>query len=259
MNSQAVSPRPEQGAAVVFGGSGGLGQAICRRMAEDWPAVVFSYNGNLEKAERLQAELSAATQAMIAKVDVRQEADVEAALALADGLPGGLSTVVFTAGADILQPFVSQMTQAQWEDVVATELLGFARVVRLSIPILRRRGGGTIVAVGSFATQRFPPGDAISAVPKAGIEMLARAVAKEEGRFGIRANTVAPGVIDAGLGRAVQDKVFTPQIWEDQKRSVPLRRFGLASEVAEAVGFLASRRSSYISGQTIAVDGGLHI
>ena len=89
--------------------------------------------------------------------------------------------------------------------------------------------------------------------------MLTRAVAREEGRYGIRANTVAPGIIDAGLGRSVQDKVFTPEIWEEQRRRVPLRRFGLASEVANAVAFLASSRSSYISGQTLAVDGGLHI
>ena len=243
---------------LVFGGSGGLGQAICARMAEDWPAVVFTYNGNLERAERLADELRPCCEAAFAKADVRREEDVAAALSLADGLAGGLSTVVFAVGADILQPFVSQMSQNQWSDVIETELLGFARIVRLSLPILRRRGG-SIVTVASFATQRFPPGDAISAVPKAGTEMLTRAVAKEEGRYGIRANTVAPGIIDAGLGKAVQDKVFTPEIWAGQKRMVPLQRFGLASEVADAVGFLASRRASYISGQTIAVDGGLHI
>ncbi|MCR5879560.1 SDR family NAD(P)-dependent oxidoreductase [Phenylobacterium sp. J367] len=212
----------------------------------------------MRRAPGLQAELAAKCTALSIGCDIRLEADVEAAFAAADDLAGGVSGVVFAAGADILQPFVSQMGQELWEDVIQTELLGFARVVRLALPRLRRRGG-VLVAVGSFATLRFPPGDAISAVPKAGIEMLTRAIAREEGRHGIRANTVAPGVIDAGLGRAVQDKVFTPQVWDDQRRRVPLQRFGEASEVAEAVAFLASPRASYISGQTIAVDGGLHI
>ncbi len=258
MSDQAAVSGQPQGAVLVFGGSGGLGQAICARLAEEWPAVAFTYRGSAERAASLQAELAPRCEVLSIRCDVRQDADVQAAFAQADALAGGVTGVVFTAGADILQPFVSQMGQDLWESVIETELLGFIRVVRLALPVLRRRGG-VLVSVGSFATLRFPPGDAISAVPKAGIEMLTRAVAREEGRYGIRANTVAPGVIDAGLGRTVQDKVFTPQVWEDQKRRVPLQRFGEASEVAEAVAFLASPRASYISGQTIAVDGGLHI
>ncbi|MDB5422801.1 MAG: short-chain dehydrogenase [Phenylobacterium sp.] len=254
-----MSDGGQPGAVLVFGGSGGLGRAICTRLADDWPAVAFTYHGDAGRAERLRAELASRCAAAVVRTDVRREEDVEAALALADGMAGGLAGIVFAAGADILQPFVSQIAQEHWSEVIETELLGFIRVVRLAIPILRRRGGGALVTVGSFATLRFPPGDAISAVPKAGMEMLTRAVAREEGRYGIRANTVAPGIIDAGIGERVQGKVFTPEVWADQKRRVPLQRFGQAADVAEAVAFLASPRSSYISGQTLVVDGGLHL
>ena len=157
------------------------------------------------------------------------------------------------------QPFVSEMTQEQWNEVIEIELLGFARLIRLTIPILRANGGGVIVSVVSFATYRFPPGDAISAVPKAGVEMLTRAVAREEGRNGIRANSVAPGIINAGLGNVVQNQVFSPEIWDQQKKRVPLRRFGEAVDIAEAVRFFASSRSAYVTGQTLIVDGGLQI
>jgi NAD(P)-dependent dehydrogenase (short-subunit alcohol dehydrogenase family) len=137
--------------------------------------------------------------------------------------------------------------------------MGFTRVVRAVLPLMRAQGGGTIVAIGSFATYSFQPGDALSAVPKAAIEMLCRAVAREEGRYGIRANVVAPGIINAGLGEQFQQTLFAPQVWEGQRKRVPLRRFGEAEEVAEAVAFLASKRSAYITGQTLGVDGGLRV
>jgi NAD(P)-dependent dehydrogenase (short-subunit alcohol dehydrogenase family) len=124
---------------------------------------------------------------------------------------------------------------------------------------LRRQGGGTLVAITSFAIYSFPPGDAISAVPKAGIEMLCRAIAREQGRHAIRANAVAPGIINAGLGEQFQRKLFSPKVWQGQRKRVPLKRFGEAKEVAEAVAFLATERSSYVTGQTIIVDGGLRL
>jgi NAD(P)-dependent dehydrogenase (short-subunit alcohol dehydrogenase family) len=89
--------------------------------------------------------------------------------------------------------------------------------------------------------------------------MLCRAVAREEGRYGIRANVVAPGIINAGLGEQFQQQLFSPEVWEGQRKRVPLRRFGEAEEIAEAVAFLASRRSAYITGQTLIVDGGLRL
>ncbi|CAH1660282.1 SDR family NAD(P)-dependent oxidoreductase [Chelatococcus asaccharovorans] len=249
----------QDGAVLVIGGSGGLGEAICRRMPLDWPAMAFTYFGNAAKADALKSDMPAECRVEAMRVDTRSETDVAAAIAHADAMPGGLRSIVYASGAPILQPYVSQIDQDQWLRVVEIELLGFTRLVRLSIPVLRKNGGGSFVSVVSFANYWFPPGDAISAVPKAGIEVLTRAVAKEEGRYGIRGNSVAPGIIDAGLGHSLQDKVHTPEVWAQQKKRVPLRRFGEGAEIAEAVAFLASDRASYITGQTIIVDGGLRL
>jgi NAD(P)-dependent dehydrogenase (short-subunit alcohol dehydrogenase family) len=254
-----VGEMSQQGTVFVAGGSGGLGQAACARLAEDWGAICFTYHAADARAQALKQELSARCAVDCARMDIRRDDDVAAALAKADAMAGGLKGVVFAAGASILQPFVSEIGQDLWNEVIDIELIGFTRLVRLALPILRRRGGGVFVSVVSFATHRFPPGDAISAVPKAGIEMLTRALAREEGHYGIRANSVAPGIINAGLGTVVQEKVFNAEVWEQQRKRVPLRRFGEAVDVAEAVGFLASSRSSYITGQTIIVDGGLQI
>ena len=115
-------------------------------------------------------------------------------------LSGALGAVVFAGGVAIEQPFVSTIVEAQWRQVIEVELIGFTRVVAAAIPVLRASGGGSITAISSVANYCYPPGDALSSVPKAAIESLCRAVAKEEGRAGIRANAVAPGIIDAGLG-----------------------------------------------------------
>jgi 2-hydroxycyclohexanecarboxyl-CoA dehydrogenase len=247
------------GAACVIGGTGGLGKAVCRCLGRDWEAVFFTYRSRNEEAGALELELSAHCRAASAYADVRNSETITAALRAAKERFGSVGTVIFAAGVNILQPYVADVTPQQWDDVIQTELIGFTHVVRAAIPLFREQGGGTIVAIGSFATYSFPPGDALSAVPKAAIEMLCRAVAREEGRHGIRANVVAPGIINAGLGEQFQRELFGPEVWEGQRKRVPLKRFGEAQEVAEAVAFLASKKSAYVTGQTIVVDGGLRL
>jgi NAD(P)-dependent dehydrogenase (short-subunit alcohol dehydrogenase family) len=250
---------PVNGVACVFGGSGGLGGAVCRCLASDWRAVAFTYRSRRDAAETLERELSARCSSAAIQADLRDESSVATSLRTAQERFGAVDCVVFATGADILQPYVSEISAQQWDEVVQIELIGFTRVIRAVLPMMRAQGGGTIVAIGSFATYSYPPGDALSAVPKAAVEMLCRAVAREEGRYGIRANVVAPGIINAGLGEQFQQRLFAPQVWEAQRKRVPLRRFGEAAEVAEAVAFLASKRSAYITGQTLVVDGGLRV
>jgi NAD(P)-dependent dehydrogenase (short-subunit alcohol dehydrogenase family) len=232
---------------------------VCRCLASEWNAVAFTYRSRREAAETLEREISARCRTAAIHADLRDDESVVAALRTVRERFGALNSVIFATGVNIPQPYVSEISAQQWEEVVQVELIGFTRVVRAALPLMRAQGGGTIVAIGSFATYSFPPGDALSAVPKAAIEMLCRAVAREEGRYGIRANVVAPGIINAGLGEQFQQQLFAPQVWEGQRKRVPLRRFGEAAEVAEAVAFLASSRSAYITGQTLVVDGGLRV
>jgi NAD(P)-dependent dehydrogenase (short-subunit alcohol dehydrogenase family) len=118
-------------------------------------------------------------------------------------------------------------------------------------------GAGSFVYISSAGLKRFPAGDVLSVAPKGAIEALLRGIAKEEGRFGIRANSVALGVIDAGMFPRLVERGELSNEWVDAaKRNAALRRFGTAVEVAEAVAFLASRRASYITGQTLLLDGG---
>jgi 2-hydroxycyclohexanecarboxyl-CoA dehydrogenase len=248
-----------RGGALVIGGSGGLGREVCRRLAADWPSIFLTYRSRREPAVALCDELAPRCKAECAPLDLRDGPRIRAVIEEAVASCHTIGTIVFAAGASILQPYVADITEEQWTEVFQTELVGFTHLVRAALPVFRRQGHGNFVAVVSFATYSFPPGDALSAVPKAGIEMLCKAIAREEGRNGIRANTVAPGIINAGLGEQFQQSLFTPEIWEDQRRRVPLKRFGEAAEVADAVVYLASERASYVTGQTIIVDGGLRL
>jgi 2-hydroxycyclohexanecarboxyl-CoA dehydrogenase len=246
-----------RGAAFVVGGSGGLGSAICRALAADWDDVIIGYRSGAVSAEATAAAIGPHAHAM--RCDLGDSTNVTAAITAAGERYGGIGTMIFASGVPIGQPFVSKITEPAWREVIETEIIGFTRVVAATLPIFRRQGYGNFVAVVSVANYAYPPGDALSSVPKAAIESLGRAIAKEEGRFGIRANMVAPGIIDAGLGAAFLKDLYDPQIWETQRQRVALRRFGSGDEIAEAVTFLASERARYITGQTLIVDGGFSL
>lgn len=248
-----------RGAVFVFGGVGALGSAVCRRLSSEFAAVRFSYRSNKQAAEALKAELSGQCDADCAHVDLRDAAAVKSALERAATPEHPLDAVVFAVGVDVDVPFVSQISVEQWRATFDSEVFGFLNVVAAALPIFRAAGRGAFVNIGTFATHSYPPGDGMSAVPKAATEMLCKAIAREEGRYGIRANTVAPGIIAAGLGAKLIKTAYNAEVWEQQRKRVALREFGRAEDVANAVAFLATDQSRYVTGVTILVDGGLHV
>lgn len=240
----------------LAGGSGGLGSAICTRLVRDGRNVFFTYRNNARGADRLAGQLrgEGATIAC-GKADLNDPAGIEQAWDAAAAM-GVIDAVIYAAGPAIPQQWFSRVTAEDWQRNVIGELDAFFNLVHLALPRLRPCDGAALVATTSFATRRVVAGDILSAVPKAGIEMLVRQIAVEEGRYGIRANCVSPGIIDAGLGLKAQQDHYTPEIWDRQRQSVPLRRFGTAQAIADAVAFLVSERAAYITGQSITVDGG---
>lgn len=242
--------------AIVFGGSGGLGAGCVRALARDWPSVAITYHKGRERAEALAVSLPESCRGYPVQCDVSDAVSVRAAIDDVAAHCGTVACAVFSAGYAIDQPYISQISEQQWHVVFETETMGFIRVASVLLPYFREHGGGNLVAVTSMANTRVIVGDTISAAPKAAIEALCKGIAKEEGRYGIRANTVAPGAMNSGLGEQYIAEKWTPDFWETFRKSIPLRRFGLAEDIGEAAAFFASDRASYLTGQTLIVDGG---
>lgn len=245
------------GVALVVGGSGGIGSAIARRLADHGVKLAITYRKNQDKAEEVANEIRSAG----GECSVHQVAlgDLDSVRNCLDSLAAGhgaIHSIVHAAGTYIDQPFVSQVTPEQWRNTMDWDVNGFFHVAHAALPHLRQ-SQGSIVFISSAGLKRFPPGDVLSIAPKGAIEALIHAIAREEGRFGVRANNVAVGVVDAGMFPKLVERGELSQAWIDAAiKNTPLRRFGTPEEIADAAVFLASSRARYVTGQTIFVDGG---
>ena len=243
-------------AAFVVGATGGLGRACALALSREWDGVALGYRSSADEAAEVAGELAEDCEGWPVHCELTDAQSVRAAVLAAKAHFGRIGTMVFASGVAIGQPHVSKIGEDQWREVIEAEVIGLTRIVSGTLPVFREQGGGNFVILVSVANYAYPPGDSLSSVPKAAMEALGRAVAKEEGRFGIRANMVAPGIIDAGLGAAFLQDMYTPEIWEAQRRKIALQSFGAGADIGEAVAFLASERARYITGQTLIVDGG---
>lgn len=248
------------GVAVVFGGSGGIGSAICEKLASQGADVALTCFGQTEKAKEVASRVRGfGRRASVHKVDVTSDAGVAAFFAEVKATFGRVHTIVHAVGSSIGQPYIGQVTPEEWRRVMDADVNGFFSVVHAGLPLLRE-GGGSFVYISSAGLARYPTGDILSVAPKGAIEQLLRGIAKEEGRFGVRANSVALGVIEAGMfPRLVASKDLSPEWLEAARRNIALRRFGTAEEVAESVCFLASSRAAYVTGQRLMLDGGYSV
>ncbi len=235
--------------ALVTGGSGDLGGAICRRLAAAGAHVIVHANANRERAEAIVAEIAAdGGSAEAVAFDV---ADGDAARTAIEGLlgQGPIQILVNNAGIHDDAPLAG-MSSTQWKRVIDVSLHGFFHVTQpLLLPMARTRWG-RIVSVSSVAAVLGNRGQANYAAAKAALHGASKSLAREMASRGITVNVVAPGVI---AGR-MTDAVFTE---EAIKQLVPGGRAGAPEEVAALVGFLCSADAGYINGQVIGIDGGM--
>jgi NAD(P)-dependent dehydrogenase (short-subunit alcohol dehydrogenase family) len=245
---------PEDGATVVIGGTGGIGRAICTRLASAGANVGFTYRTSGKIADEVARDIrGAGREAHAETLEVTDAAAVRTCFDRFVERFGRIHSVVYTTAPVIPQQWISKIAPQQLENALAVNVMGLFHVVQAALPLLR--GGGSLVVVTTSAVGRYPKRDSLSSIPKSAVEMMTKAVAKEEGRYGVRANCVGPHLIEAGGGTRVFHQV-SDEIVAQMKRDIPMQRFGQAREVADAVVFLASPLSSYISGQVLVADGG---
>lgn len=243
--------------ALVTGGSGGIGAAVAARLGSDGYHVALTYRGHADAAETAASAIAnAGGSASTHRLDVTDEAVAAAVVAAVAADHGGLDAVVTAAGPYIDMVFTNAVEPERLRAQLETDVLGCFNAVRAALPALRARRG-SITALVTPAIRRATSRDVLSAVPKAAVESLIRHLALEEGRFGVRANCVGVGVIRDGMyHRLVADGYFDERWLAAAERNMALRRLGSASDIANAVAFLVSEQSSWITGQTLMVDGG---
>jgi 3-oxoacyl-[acyl-carrier protein] reductase len=239
-------------AALVTGGSRGIGKAICTRLAEQGYFILINYQSNQGAAEATLAEVrSRGSDGELLKFDVADENQVQSALGTwienHPDLP--LNVLINNAGIKN-DSLMMWMSTKQWKDVLDTSVDGFFNVTRLVLQGMLHRKYGRIVNVVSLSGLKGMPGQANYSAAKAAVIGATKALAQEVGRRNITVNAVAPGFIKTDMTREIDEKSF--------KTLIPVARFGEPEEVAEAVCFLASDKASYITGAVLNVNGGLY-
>ncbi|MEA2026508.1 MAG: 3-oxoacyl-[acyl-carrier-protein] reductase [Chloroflexota bacterium] len=238
--------------AVVTGGSRGIGRAIALRLAVQGADVCISYRGNAAAAEETVSEMTAmgrtalAVQADVAQMDAAKEL-IGAAIAEL----GRVDILVNNAGIT-RDDLIMRMKPEDWNDVIDTNLSGTFWTIKAATRPMMKARSGRIINITSVSGQAGQMGQANYSSAKAGLIGLTKATARELASRGITCNAVAPGFVMTEL---TQD--LDPKLLDAIKAQTPLARFGAPEEIADAVAFLASDEAAYITGQVLAVDGGL--
>jgi NAD(P)-dependent dehydrogenase (short-subunit alcohol dehydrogenase family) len=237
------------GVALVTGGTGGIGSAIVRMLVERGSTVAFTYLHDAQGAAVLEAASGGAAGYQL---DLSNPVGIRAVLSEI----GAVHTLVYASGPHVPMVHLSTVSPERFREQLEVDAAGFFSLVQQALPLLRKTGG-SLVAVTTAANRRFPVRDGLSAAPKAAIEALVRGLAVEEGRFGVRANSVGPGMLTDGMAaRLIDSGALDDEALQITRGNIPLRRFGTALDIAEAVCFLASERAAFITGQALDVDGG---
>jgi NAD(P)-dependent dehydrogenase (short-subunit alcohol dehydrogenase family) len=244
-----MTPSPRK-VALVTGAARGIGLAVAKRfLNQDWRVAMLDIEGELLKAA--VASLANPGDTLALHCDVSNKNAVAGAVGAIEQRFGRLDALVNNAGIAVFAPLM-ELSDDDWDRVLAVNLTGPFLCTRAAVPLMRENGGGAIVNITSISGLRASTLRAAYGTSKAGLALLTKQLAVELASIGIRVNGVAPGPVDTAMAKAVH----TPEIRADYHEMIPLNRYGLEEELAEAVFFLCSDRASYITGQILSVDGG---
>ncbi len=240
--------------AFVTGGSRGIGRAIAIRLSEAGANVALSYRERREDAQSVASEIERKGRLVsILRMDVTDRNSVEEAAREARRALGPISILVNNAGINRPTDF-DRVTDEDWDAVLDANLKGPFVCAQVFLPLLAETGNGSIVHIGSVSGQYGGPRTAHYAASKAGLISLAEVIARFGASQGVRSNTVAAGLIQSDMADA---GLAAPSV-QKAAENIILKRLGTTQEVADAVVFLASDASSYITAQTLNVNGGLY-
>ncbi|HRP38410.1 MAG: 3-oxoacyl-ACP reductase FabG [Chitinophagales bacterium] len=238
--------------ALVTGGSRGIGRAVCIKLAASGNHIIINYRSNDAEAEKT-AELvkEAGGTAELLKFDVADKAAIQTVLGtwIENNKDKPIEILVNNAGIR-KDNLMLMMPDSDWEDVLHTNLDSFFYITKLALPSMMFKKFGRIVNVVSLSGVKGMAGQVNYSASKAAVIGATKALAQEVARRGVTVNCVAPGFIKTDMTDDINEAQF--------QQVIPMKRFGEADEVAEVVAFLASKASSYITGEVINVNGGLH-
>ncbi len=246
----------ENKTVIVTGGGGGIGSAACKRFAKEG-AKVAVFDMDVQAAQKVADAIEAAGGvAQAFKCDITQRAEVDAAVAAAEGALGPIAVLVNNAGWDVFKPFVKTVPE-EWSKLIAVNLTGALHMHHAVLPGMVARNAGRIVNIASDAARGGSSGEAVYSACKGGLVALSKTLAREHARHNITVNVICPGPTDTALLAGVAEGARDPaKLLEAFRSAIPMGRLGQPDDLASSIVFFSSDDAAFITGQVISVSGG---